>query len=75
MAHDPDGEFTQEVIVFVRKCLGRSYNDTLSCMDSERVEVLHVADRYTVVVFVPDYLILNLFPALERFLDKYLRRE
>ena len=44
-------------------------------MDSERVEVLHVADRYTVVVFVPDYLILNLFPALERFLDKYLRRE
>ena len=75
MAHDPDGEFTQEVIVLVRKCLGRSYNDTLSGMDSERVEVLHVADRYTVVVFVPYYLILNLFPALERFLHKYLRRE
>ena len=44
-------------------------------MDSERVEVLHVADGDTVVILVTDHLILNLFPALERLLHENLRRE
>ena len=44
-------------------------------MDSERVEVLHIADSDTVVIFITDHLILNLFPALERLLHKNLRRE
>ena len=44
-------------------------------MDSKRVEVLHIADCYAVVVTVSYHLVLYLFPTLQRFLHKYLRRE
>ena len=44
-------------------------------MYSERVEILHVADRDAVVVFVANYLILNLFPSFERLLHENLWRE
>ena len=44
-------------------------------MDAERVEILHVADCDTVVVFVPDNLIFDFLPAFEGFLHKNLGRE
>ena len=44
-------------------------------MDAERVEVLHVADRDAVVVCVTDYLVFDLLPPLEAFLDEDLGRE
>lgn len=44
-------------------------------MNTERVKVLHVAHRNAVVVGVPDDLVLQLLPALERLLDQDLRRQ
>ena len=44
-------------------------------MDTQRVEVLHVADCYTVVETVTHHLILHFFPAAQRLLHQYLRGE
>ena len=44
-------------------------------MDTEWVEVLHVADCDAVVVAVAHHLVLYLLPALETLLDEHLRRE
>ncbi|CDB81702.1 uncharacterized protein BN507_01766 [Bacteroides clarus CAG:160] len=44
-------------------------------MDAQRVEVLHIADRYAVVETVAYHLILHFFPAAQGFLHQYLRRE
>ena len=44
-------------------------------MYSERVKVLHIADRYAVVITVSYHFVFNLFPAFKRFLHKHLRRE
>ena len=75
MTHDLYGKLAEIMIFFVCKRLGRCHYDTFACMDSQRVEVLHVADRDTVVITVADHLVFDLFPALERLLDKHLRRE
>ena len=75
MADDLDGQRTQLMVLAVGKRLGRCYDDRLSRMDAERVEVLHVADRDTVVVTVAYNLIFNLFPTLQALLDKHLWRE
>ena len=44
-------------------------------MDTQRVEVLHVAHRDAVVITVTHYLVLNLLPALEALLHQHLGRE
>ncbi len=44
-------------------------------MDTQGVEVLHVAHGDAVVVCVTDDLVLDLLPALERLLDQNLGRE
>ena len=44
-------------------------------MDTQRVEVLHIADRDAVVEAVPDHLVFNLLPTLERALNEHLIRE
>ena len=75
MAHDADRKLTKEIVVLVRQSLGRSDHDTLAGMDSERVEVLHVADGDTVVVTVAHHLILYLLPSLQALLYQYLWRE
>ena len=43
-------------------------------MDTQWVEVLHVADRDTVVVTVANHFIFYLFPPFERFFDQNLGR-
>ena len=76
-AHVPDdfdGQFAQLVVFGIRERLRRSHHDALAGMDAQRVEVLHVADRYAVVETVANNLVLDLFPAFERFLDQNLRR-
>src|SRR5262249_22978834 len=42
-------------------------------MNSHRVDVFHIADRYAVVEAVADHFILDLFPSAEIFFDEYLR--
>ena len=44
-------------------------------MDAQRVEILHIADRDTVVKTVTHHLVLHLLPATEALLNQYLRRE
>ncbi len=44
-------------------------------MDSQWVEVFHVADGDTVVEAVAHHLVFHFFPSLERFLHEYLGRE
>ena len=52
--------------------LGRCNHDALPGVDTQGVEVFHVANRDAVIEPVADHLILHLFPALQRFLDKDL---
>ena len=65
MADDLDGKFAQEIVVVVGQGLGRSHDDALSGVDSERVEVFHIADRDTVVITVADNFIFNFLPAFK----------
>jgi len=44
-------------------------------MDTQRVEVLHVADRDTVVETVAHHLIFHFFPSLQTLFHQHLRRE
>ena len=75
MADDLDGEFAEHMIVFIGESLRGSHNDTFTCVDSEGVEVLHVADSDTIVETVAHHLILHFFPSLKGFLHQYLGRE
>ena len=63
------------MILRIAQGLRWSDNDTLTGMDSQWVEVLHVTNCDTVVVTVANHLILNLFPALQALLYQYLWRE
>ena len=75
MAYNLYGKRTEIVVVVVRECLGGSHDDTFAGMDSEGVEVLHVADRDTVVETVAHHFVFHFLPALERLFNKHLRRE
>ena len=75
MADDTDRQLTQFVIIGIAQGLGGSDHDRLTRMDAEWIEVLHVADRDTVVETVAYHLILYLFPAFQTLLDQHLRRE
>ena len=63
------------MILRIAQGLRWSDDDTLTSMDSQWVEVLHVTNCDTVVVTVANYLILNLLPALQALLYQYLWRE
>ena len=75
MAYDTNSQRTEFMIFGVGKCLRRSNDDRLAGMNAQRVEILHIADRDTVVISVAHHFVFYLFPALERFLYQYLRRE
>ena len=72
VADNLDGEFAKHVVVFVGKSLRWSDYDTFAGVDTERVEVFHVADCDTVVKAVAHYFIFHFFPALERLFDEDL---
>ncbi|ROV99906.1 hypothetical protein VMCG_06224 [Cytospora schulzeri] len=73
VANNLDGCGTEHVVLLVTQSLTGRNDNGVSSVDSERVEVLHVADSNAVVVGVPDNLVLDLLPALERLLDQNLR--
>ena len=75
VADNADSQFAQFVIFAVGECLRRSHHDTFARVDTQRVEVLHVAYRDAVVVAVAHHLVFNLFPAFKRFLYQNLGRE
>ena len=63
------------MIFRVGQRLRRSNDYRLAGVNAQRVEVLHVAHRYTVIVTVAHNLILYLFPAFQALLNKHLWRE
>ena len=75
MTDNLDGEGTELMILCIAQGLRWSDDDTLTGMDSQWVEVLHVTNCDTVVVTVANYLIFNLLPALQALLYQYLWRE
>ena len=60
------------MIFTVCKCLRRSNNNTFTGMNTQRIEIFHVADSDAIVEFVPYNFIFNFFPSLERFFNKNL---
>ena len=75
MTDNLDGEGTELMILSIAQGLRWSDDDTLTGMDAQWVEVLHVTNGNTVVVTVANHLILNLFPTLQALLYQYLWRE
>ena len=73
MADDFDRSTSQHMVFLVRQCLRGRNNNRVTCVDSERVKVLHVAHGDTVSVLVPHNLIFHFFPALKRLLHENLR--
>ena len=66
------GRGTKHLVLFVSKSLGRSNYDGVSCVDTNRVNVLHVADSDAVSCAVTHYLILDFFPACDTALYQNL---
>ena len=75
MAHDADGDLAELVVFVICQRLRGSDDDTLTGMDTERVEVLHITDGDTVVVAVTYHFVLDFLPALEALLYEDLWRE
>ena len=75
MAHDADSDLAELVVFVIRQRLRGSDDDTLTGMDTERVEVLHITDGDTVVVAVTYDLVLDFLPAFEALLYEDLRGE
>ncbi len=75
MPDDADCQLTQLVILAVSQSLGRSDHNRFTCMDAKRVEILHIADRYAVVMTVAHHFIFHFLPSAQTFLHKHLWRE
>ena len=66
------GAVPEHMVFPVRQGLGRADDDGVTCMDADRIQVLHVADRNRVVRSVSDHFIFNLFIAFDTLFDQYL---
>ena len=75
MAHYVYGSLAQEVIFGVGEGLRGGYHYALASVDSEGIEILHIAHGDAVVVAVADYFVFYLFPALQRLLHQHLGGE
>ena len=67
-----DCQLSEKMVLVVGKGLRRSHYNAFSGMDSQRVEVFHIADRDTVVKPVADYFIFYFLPSLQRFFNQNL---
>ena len=66
------GAVPEHMVFPVCQGLGGTYDDGVTCMNADRIQVLHVADRNCVVRSVPDHFIFNLFKAFDALFDQYL---
>jgi len=62
------------MVLFVSQRLAGSDDDTLSGMNSKRIDVLHVAHGNTVVVLIAHDFVFELFPTRQVFLNQNLCR-
>ena len=75
MADDGDGQCAQLMVFAVRERLRRSHHNAFARMDTQGIEVLHVAYGDAVVEAVAHHLVFYLFPPFERLLYQHLRGE
>ena len=54
---------TKHLILFISQRLRWSYYDTVSCMDTHRINIFHITYCNAVSISVTHYLILDLFPS------------
>ena len=64
MTDDTNRKRTQFVVLIIGESLRRCNYNTLAGMNTERVEILHITYRNTIVVGISYNLVFNLLPAL-----------
>ena len=62
----------QTLVIGVREGLRGGDYDAVACMDTHRIDILHIADGDDRPRAVADDLVLNLFPSLDAALDENL---
>ena len=75
MTDDTDSQFAKLMILAIGQGLARSDNDRLAGMNAQRVEILHVADRDTVIETVAHHFIFHFLPAFQALFHQHLGRE
>src|SRR5438105_13997733 len=74
MANHADGKLPQPMVIAVRESLTGRHDNAFACMDTNRVNVLHVADGDAIVRFVSHDLIFHFLPTIEVFFHEDLWR-
>src|SRR5437762_521378 len=74
MANHTDGKLPQPMVIAVRECLTRRYDNAFAGMNTKRVKVLHVADGDAIVRFIAHDLVFHFLPASEVFFHEDLWR-
>ena len=73
VAHATDGDILQVFHLVLSEGAGRSHYNGLTCVDAQRVEVLHGSHGEAVVVRIADALELDFLPSLEALFHQHLR--
>ena len=73
VTNDLDSGSAEHVVLLITEGLRRRDDDTVTSVDAEGIEVLHVADGNAVISGIADDLVFGLLPALERLFDENLR--
>ena len=63
LADDVQRRSTQHLVLFVSKCLRRSYYDTVSCMHTNRINIFHITYGNAIACAVTHDLVLNFLPS------------
>ncbi len=72
MPDDANGQLPEFMVFGVGECLRRGDDYAFACMDTQGVEIFHVADGDAIVVTVAYYLVFNFFPAFQTFFNQNL---
>src|SRR5512132_2617779 len=74
MANNADGKLPQPMVIAVRESLTGRDDNAFACMDTKRVNVLHVAHGDAIVRFVSHDLVFHFLPTIEVFFHEDLWR-
>ena len=66
------GTVAEHVVLLISQCLGRTDDNGVAGMDSNGVDIFHVADRDSCVITVAHDLVLNLLKSLYTFFNENL---
>mmetsp|Transcript_59704 Transcript_59704/g.176908 ORF Transcript_59704/g.176908 Transcript_59704/m.176908 type:complete len:576 (+) Transcript_59704:1946-3673(+) len=72
VTHHLDGRLSEHEIFPIRESLGGRHHDGISRVDTQRVEILHVAHRDAIVGGITDYLVLQFLPSPQILIDENL---